>query len=306
MWNTKTPTAILTIIILLSSIDSICQSTTLEELDKTIISLSQKVNILQSEISKQKVEIKNLNSQLSITNKTIESLKEKMNENSKEITTTKEDLGLKIKENSDISKDKISQISNSLSKNSVYGIVGVVLAILVSGLLYWILSVRQKANKTEVITQLSNTKLSIEESLVKEFAKQTQQIDTQLTAIGQQSSILQANPNTEPDHSLALKVASEINLIERNITLMDSKTKGLKQLYASVGKLKDNLSANGYEMPELLGKQFHQGMKVIVANSIPDENLEKGAEVISKILIPQVNFNDKMIQTAQIEVSIGY
>jgi hypothetical protein len=40
---------------------------------------------------------------------------------------------------------------------------------------------------------------------------------------------------------------------------MDSKTKGLKQLQASVGKLKDNLSANGYEMPELLGKQFHQG-----------------------------------------------
>jgi hypothetical protein len=105
---------------------------------------------------------------------------------------------------------------------------------------------------------------------------------------------------------LALKVASEINLIERNINLMDSKTKGLKQLQASVGKLKDNLSANGYEMPELLGKQFHQGMKVIVTSSIPDENLEKDSEVISKVLIPQVNYNDKMIQTAQIEVSVGY
>ena len=40
---------------------------------------------------------------------------------------------------------------------------------------------------------------------------------------------------------------------------MDSKTKGLKQLQASVGKLKDNLSANGYEMPELLGKTGIKG-----------------------------------------------
>jgi len=127
-----------------------------------------------------------------------------------------------------------------------------------------------------------------------------------LHLIEQQKTTLQATPNAEPDHSLALKVSSEINLIERNINLMDAKTKGLKQLQASVGKLKDNLSANGYEMPELLGKQFHQGMKVIVTSSIPDENLDKGSEIISKILIPQVNYNDKMIQTAQIEVSVGY
>ena len=47
-------------------------------------------------------------------------------------------------------------------------------------------------------------------------------------------------------------------------------------------------------------------MKVIVTSSIPDENLEKDSEIISKVLIPQVNFNDKMIQTAQIETSKWY
>ncbi|MBS1751725.1 MAG: septum formation initiator, partial [Bacteroidetes bacterium] len=170
----------------------------------------------------------------------------------------------------------------------------------------WLLSKRQQTDKTDFIDQLSKTKSSIEESLVKEFGKQTELMDSQLHLIEQQKTTLQATPNAEPDHSLALKVASEINLIERNINLMDSKTKGLKQLQASVGKLKDNLSANGYEMPELLGKAFNQGMRVIVATSIPDENLEKGQEIITKILIPQVNYNDKMIQTAQIEVSVGY
>ena len=59
-------------------------------------------------------------------------------------------------------------------------------------------------------------------------------------------------------------------------------------------------------MPELIGKAFNQGMKVIVTSSIPDENLKKGEEIITKIIKPQVNFNDKMIQAAQVEVSVGY
>lgn len=59
---------------------------------------------------------------------------------------------------------------------------------------------------------------------------------------------------------------------------MDKDVKGLKQLSRSVQKLKDNLNANGYEIPELLGKQFNQGMKLIVVSSVPDDNLNKGDE----------------------------
>jgi hypothetical protein len=86
---------------------------------------------------------------------------------------------------------------------------------------------------------------------------------------------------------------------------MDPATKGLKQLFRSVGKLKDNLAANNYEMPELLGKPFNQGMKLIVVSTIPDENLKSDEEIITKVLIPQVNFKDTMIQSAQIETSKG-
>ena len=292
-------------IILFASLGAFAQVTQ-EELEKEIKPLTQKVNSLQSENSKLKSEIGTLNSKLSNAYKSIDSLRSQTQENSNAISQTANELGIKIKETGDKNEGKITEVSESLSKNSLYGIIGVLSAILLSGLLYWLLSKKQQTDKTDFIDQLSKTKSSIEESLVKEFGKQTELMDSQLHLIEQQKTTLQATPNAEPDHSLALKVASEINLIERNINLMDSKTKGLKQLQASVGKLKDNLSANGYEMPELLGKQFHQGMKVIVTSSIPDENLEKGSEIISKILIPQVNYNDKMIQTAQIEVSVGY
>jgi hypothetical protein len=277
-----------------------------EDLDKEIKLLTKMVNSLQSENNKLKTEIGGLNSKLSNANKRIDSLSIQSQENNIAISQTANELGIKIKESGEKNEGKITEVSESLSKNSLYGIIGVLSAILLSGLLYWLISKRQQTDKTDFIEQMSKTKSSIEESLVKEFGKQTALMDSQLHLIEHQKTTLQATPNAEPDHSLALKVASEINLIERNINLMDSKTKGLKQLQASVGKLKDNLSANGYEMPELLGKQFHQGMKVIVASSIPDENLEKDSEIISKVLIPQVNYNDKMIQTAQIETSKGY
>lgn len=292
-------------ILLFSSLGAFAQVTK-EELDKEIKPLTEKVKTLQSENSKLKSEVGTLNLKLSNATTSIDSLQKQTEVNSTAIHETSKELGLKISTTETNTNQKITAVDQSLSKNSLYGIIGVLSAILLSGLLYWLLSKRQKSDKSDFIDQLSKTKSSIEESLVKEFGKQTELMDTQLHLIEQQKTTLQATPNAEPDHSLALKVASEINLIERNVTLMDSKTKGLKQLVASVGKLKDNLSANGYEMPELIGKQFHQGMKVIVTSSIPDENLEKDSEIITKVLIPQVNYNDKMIQTAQIEVSVGY
>lgn len=290
---------------LLSSVGTFAQNVTREDFDKEIKPLTDKVKTLQSENSKLKSEIATLISNLSIANKSIDSLRSQMKENSNAISQTANELGIKIKETGDKNEGKITEVSESLSKNSLYGIIGVLSALLLSGLLYWLLRKRQKTDKTEVVEQLNKTKISIEESLVKEFGKQTNLIESELQLLAQQKIEGQTTANTEPDHSLALKVASEINLIERNINLMDKGTKGLKQLERSVGKLKDNLSANGYEMPELLGKQFHQGMKVIVTSAIPDDTLEKGSEIITKVLIPQVNYNDKMIQTAQIEVSVG-
>ena len=296
-------------LLLFSTLGAFAQVTK-EDLEKELKPLTQKVNSLQSENSKLKSEIGTLNSKLSNAYKSIDSLRTKTQDNSNAITQTANQLGIQIKETGDKNEGKITEVSQSLSKNSLYGIIGVLSAILLSGILYWLLSKKQKKDRSDVTDMLARSR----ENLLEQIKENSNSIGinflrelneySDLVALQFQSK--QSTPNAETDHSLALKVANEINLIERNINLMDSKTKGLKGLQVSVGKLKDNLSANGYEIPELLGKQFHQGMKVIVTSSIPDENLEKGSEIISKILIPQVNYNDKMIQTAQIEVSVGY
>ena len=293
-------------IFLFSSLAVFSQVLTKEDLEREVKPLTEKFNSLQSENNNLKSEIKTLDTKLSIANQSIDSLRSQTQLNVKVISQTANELGIKIKETGAKNEGKITEVSDSLSKNSLLGIIGVLSTILLSGLLYWLLSKRQRIDKTNIIEQLSKTKSSIEDSLVKEFGKQTELMDSQLHLIEQKKTTLQATPNAEPDHSLALKVADQIITIERSIDLMDEKTKGLQRIKNSITNLKDNLSANGYEIPELLGKHFHQGMKIIVASSIPDESLDKGSEVITKIIKPQVNFNDKMIQAAQVEVAVGF
>lgn len=161
-------------------------------------------------------------------------------------------------------------------------------------------SVEQKAQALQQEISLSRTEL--EAQIVQELAKQSQLLE-------EQSAKLQApSPsaaNAAPDHGLALKLAGEITTIERNISFMDEGTRGLKQLRRSVGKLKDNLLANGYEMPELLHQKYVQGMNVIVVTTHQDDTLEAGVELISKVLVPQVNYQGKLIQAPQVEISIG-
>jgi len=275
-------------------------------LDKELKPLNTKIENLSKENTSLKSKVSSIEGKLDSTNKELQKVQLLVVSNHDSIIHQTEDLDSKITSTSIDANTKIDNVDKSLSTNSLYGIIGVLSAILLSGLLYWLLSKRQKTDKTDLIEQLSNTKSTIEESLVKEFGKQTGLMDAQLQLIELQKSNTPNSANVEPDHSLALKLASEINLIERNLRLMDDKTKGLKQLSNSVRKLKDNLAANGYEIPELLGKSFNAGMKVIVASSIPDENLAKDEEIITKVLIPQVNYNEKMIQTAQIETSKGY
>ena len=66
--------------------------------------------------------------------------------------------------------------------------------------------------------------------------------------------------------------------------------------------MKDNLLANGYELVDMLGKEYNDGMKV-TANFVEDENLEEGKQIITGIVKPQINYKGVMIQSAQITVS---
>lgn len=288
--------------------------------------LAETVNKLQIQVNQQKADIQKLYSELNKEYRTYRIVKKDLNQkiidkqeelvdslntlidkSKAELASINEQLNTKIKETdkSVVSNNsKISDLGNSLDKNKLYWIIATLATFLLGSLIYWLLGKRISSSKTDVETQIRNTKASLEEESIKLDNKLVEVLETQLKLQKETSKTKAVESEEKTDHSLALKVADEIIRIQKNLGRMDEKTKGLKQLNSSVRRIQDNFASNGYELVEMLGKEYHEGMKV-TANFVPSEDIETGKEIITRIIKPQVNFKGEMIQAAQIEVSIG-
>ena len=191
---------------------------------------------------------------------------------------------------------------NQLQSRTLYGVIVVIVVLVIIGcVVYWFTkriksgaSTIGDVRRAQEALQAAQTKM--QEESVKLDDKLLELLDKQM------SSATKVVTNDKPDHSLVLKVADEIVRIELNMSRMDSSIKGYKQLAKAVERIKDNFKANGYEIVDLLGKPYNEGMKVS-ANFVVDEDLEEGKQVITGITKPQVNYNGQMIQAAQITVS---
>lgn len=113
----------------------------------------------------------------------------------------------------------------------------------------------------------------------------------------------QTNQTTsDPDHSLVKALADRITFMEMTLYRMDSSVKGHKHLTRTIKQMKDNLFANGYEIVDMLGLDYVEGMKVS-PSFIDDDTIEQGKRIITGITKPQINYKGQMIQAAQITVS---
>jgi len=284
------------------------------ELIETIKNLQTQVNQQQNDIQKLYSELnkeyrtyrivkKDLN-QTIIANqvKIVDSLNTLIDKSKQELSTINKQLNTKIQQTDENANSKISELDSNLDKNRLYWIIATLATLLLGGLVYWLLGKRIKSSKTDVETQIRNTKASLEEESVKLDNKLLEVLETQLKLKQEESKSQPSISNEKADHSLALKVADEIVRMQKNLIQMDEKTKGLKQLNSSVQRIQDNFAANGYELVEMLGKDYNEGLKATV-NFVQDEDFEDGKRIITRIIKPQVNYKGTMIQTAQIEVT---
>jgi len=271
-----------------------------------IDALSKKLDNQQYVINKQNSSINELISKSERQKFVIDSLNQLIQKNNTNIITNSQELGTKIQQTGEKANAKISKLDSSVNTNRLSWIFGSLGMLLLGGLMYLFLGKRIRSSQTDVEIQIKNTKKSLEEESIKLDSKLIGVLETQLK-IKQEEAKASNNKLTNGqkiDHSLALKVADEIIRIQKNLGRMDETTRGLKQLNSSVKRIQDNFAANGYELIDMLGKEYNEGMKV-KANFIPNENIETGKEIITRIIKPQVNYEGEMVQAAQIEVSIG-
>ena len=195
-----------------------------------------------------------------------------------------------------------TEIQSQMSNRTMFGLVLLLalLIIIVVITYYCSKKIRTGSSSIEEVRKAQDSLQRAQTSLQEESIK----LDSKLVDIieKQISNAPQETVDNALDHSLALKVADEIVRMEMNLSRMDSSVRGHKQLSKAVQRIKDNFKANGYDIVEMLGKPYNEGMKV-VANFVVDENLDAGRQIITGITKPQINYNGKMIQAAQITVS---
>jgi LPXTG-motif cell wall-anchored protein len=309
----------ITIAALLIISQSAFAQVTSDELKKEITPLIKKIEVLETKTTMQGKEIEGLSFKLSIAYKQINSLENKTTANEVTISQTKTDLTNEITQSGEASDGKITTVSKDLSKNSLYGIIGVLLAILLSGVLFFFWKKRQDTDKSELINKLDiskkeinkeieSTKSSlstIEQKLFEEYNKQVAGIEQLFLSISELNKGKSPATITEQDHSLTLRVADEVTRINAFANTLDPTKQEAIALKGSVNRIIDNFKANKYEIVDLLGQKYDDRLNIIVVGESIDSNLNSGEEKITKIIKPLVKYNGEQIQAAQVEISIG-
>lgn len=267
-----------------------------------IVTLQKEVSILKSNISglqQEEITLRNLYQQQT---KELDSLRTNQRQQAVNVRTLADKVGADILDANQKIDNNISTLYDSIKSRSWFGVIGILIAIVLLVCTYYILKrkISYEVTSIEKIKaaqeSLESAQKAIHEESVKLDNKFVELLDKQVSVQPQEVG------NEQPDHSLALKVADEIVRIETNLSRMDASVKGYKQLAKAVERIRTNFMANGYEIVEMLGKPYNEGMKV-VANFVSDDTLAEGEQIITGIIKPQINYKGKMIQSAQITVS---
>lgn len=258
---------------------------TMQTLQRENESLRSEVTTLNSTIFNQVAEIDSLESVIYETNNSVAALADSLNIN---ITTTRE----QIQTHSD-------SLNATIAKKSQTGLwISIILAVIIAAISF--IFGKLIAKRGNEVASLSVKADKLNEEIVSHLTSEMSDMQSLSKQIGTIASAPVANSDVE--QKLITTLADRITFMEMTLYKMDSSVRGHRHLSRSITQMKDNLKANGYELVDMLGKEYHEGMKV-TANIVDDENIPEGKQIITGIIKPQINYHGKMIQSAQITVS---
>ena len=267
-----------------------------------IITLQREVSNLKVSVSRLQQENGKIRSLYQQQKTNVDSLLLGQKQQTENLNVLADKVGIGLSETNKNIQDSKDSLSSSINIRTWLAVCGILIALALLGVVYSIL--RKRINSgSSAIDKIKSAQEGLEVAQ-KAMQEESVKLDNKLVELldKQVATQPQSGNNDQPDHSLALKVADEIVRIETNLSRMDESVKGYKQLKKAVERIRTNFLANGYEIVEMLGKPYNEGMKV-VANFVSDDTLAEGEQKITGIIKPQINYKGKMIQSAQITVS---
>ncbi|MDO4497544.1 MAG: hypothetical protein Q4B58_06935 [Bacteroidales bacterium] len=266
------------------------------DLGKKMHSIESKITVLEKENSHLAKEISNLKSDIAKSQSEIDTVNNDVKRLHNDLSAKATALGDSINTTNTKISATSETINSSISTRTLLGVVGLLLAFTIAAFVYLILK-RKISSNISAIDTIKEAQTKLSEETIKLDNQLIELMDKQMDA--QNSS---ANTAAEVDHTLALKVADEIVRIQINLSRMDASIKGYKQLQKAVERIKENFFANGYEIVDMLGKDYNEGMRVN-GDFVIDETLPKGSRIITFITKPQINYCGTMIQKATITIT---
>lgn len=287
-------------------------------LDKTIQNLNEDIKTnysqVRDEISGVKNELIGLKAKLdntiqifdigtlesnSISKNGIPIFNEKIQEFIVDIKKSDDQLGNSISALDNDIRDINANINKASSKQQLYWVIAILIMFLF--IASAVLFMRYRINR------LDNTLSSQFTSDLEKLNKEVTQMDMKLVNFMEgnlEADAVQHKQQAEPDHSLPIKVCEEIQRMRNRMKHMDQDDQATKVFRKRLESLEEKLNDMGYEMVNLEGKPFIEGMTVN-AQFIADENLKDGERIISRIIKPQIMYKSQLIQAGDIEVRQG-
>lgn len=254
---------------------------------------------LQRENEKLKSEVSTLNSTITAKTTEIDSLKSVITETNNSISALADMLNINISTTRKQIQTSSDSLNATIAKKSQTGLWIFIAITIILAVIAFVFS-KLIAKRGNEVASLSAKADKLNEEIVNRLSSEISEMQTISKQIGFISTATGGGTDTE--QKLITTLADRITFMEMTLYKMDSSIRGHKQLSKSIKQMKDNLLANGYELVDMLGKDYHDGMKV-TANFVEDETLPEGKQIITGIIKPQINYQGKMIQSAQITVS---
>ena len=107
--------------------------------------------------------------------------------------------------------------------------------------------------------------------------------------------------NGQNDHSLSLQLANELNSIKQYLAVLPSDTPAVDELKKRYSRVERILKEVGYELIELDGIAVTDELKHRAKLIVP-EGIDEGNTIVSRVIVPQINYKDEIIQVAKLEV----
>lgn len=105
--------------------------------------------------------------------------------------------------------------------------------------------------------------------------------------------------DSDVDHSIVLSIINDLVRMQQNLEHMDETTKGVSQLKSRLKSIFTTLKSRQYEVLDLIGHSYHEGDNMIVTLEL-NEEMASGTNRIKRVLKPQVSYNGKLIQAAEV------